>query len=288
MSGLKAKAEAAAKPAAAPAPPQFADYAAAGASPGLIIDVTEETFEDAVLRKSMEVPVVVDLWASWCEPCKALTPVLEKLAAEYGGKFVLAKVDVEANPGLAQVFRVQSVPTVIAVAAGQPVTDFQGAQPEDQLRKWIDAILKATEGKLSGAPSEDGEENQPVDEPLQRAYDAMDAADYALAEQRFEELVATRKGDKEVLAALRTASVMKRESERAEDASDELSVADRLVITGQFSQAFDSLISVVSAGGTQSCTAEDAKARLFELFDIVPGDDPQVLAARRKLANALY
>ena len=112
----------------------------------LVMDVTDETFPQ-VLELSRSVPVVVDLWAEWCGPCKQLTPVLERLVTEYQGRLVLAKVDADANPQLVQAFQAQSIPMVVVVAGGQPVTQFQGAQPEPQLRQWIvtdDAGKKTT------------------------------------------------------------------------------------------------------------------------------------------------
>ena len=108
----------------APAPAPSADPA--GSNP-FVIDVTEATFESDVIATSMQVPVVVDFWADWCEPCKQLSPVLEKLALEYGGRFVLAKVDVEANQRLAALIQVQALPTVLAVVAQAPMPLFQGA-----------------------------------------------------------------------------------------------------------------------------------------------------------------
>src|SRR6266566_2390493 len=124
-----------------------------GAANGHVFDVTEATFEADVLERSRTVPVVMDLWAEWCGPCKQLSPVLEKLAVEGDGAWVLAKVDVDANPRLAQMFRVQGIPMVYAVVGGQPVDAFTGVVPESQLRQWIGAILKA--GGVEVAEPED-------------------------------------------------------------------------------------------------------------------------------------
>ncbi|KLJ01699.1 thioredoxin [Luteimonas sp. FCS-9] len=102
-----------------------------------VVDVTTETFESAVLQASLEVPVLVDFWAEWCGPCKTLGPVLEKLAAEYNGAFVLAKVDVDKESQIAAAFQIRSVPTVFLIAGGQPVDGFPGALPEGQLREFL-------------------------------------------------------------------------------------------------------------------------------------------------------
>ena len=110
--------------------------------PALVFDANEETFNDVILL-SKDVPVVVDLWAEWCGPCKQLSPVLDRVVADLGGRVVLAKVDVDANPRIQQMFQVQSIPTVVAIIQGQPVPLFQGAQPEPQVRQVFDQLLQA-------------------------------------------------------------------------------------------------------------------------------------------------
>jgi len=102
-----------------------------------VVDVTTATFETEVLQRSLQTPVLVDFWATWCGPCKSLTPILEKLAAEYGGAFVLAKVDVDQEQQIAAAFQIRSVPTVFLLIGGQPVDAFQGALPEGQLRQFL-------------------------------------------------------------------------------------------------------------------------------------------------------
>src|SRR3712207_827864 len=131
------------KPAAATTPAPAASGGGGGGGGAAVIDVTEATFQTEVLERSLSTPVVIDFWAEWCEPCKQLSPVLEKLAREGNGTWVLAKVDVDANPRLAQMFRVQGIPMVFAVVGGQPVDAFSGVVPETQLRQWLDAVLKA-------------------------------------------------------------------------------------------------------------------------------------------------
>src|SRR5262249_52530641 len=132
--------------AAPPAPP------AEPPSPtSYVIDVTDATFQDEVLQRSPTTPVIIDFWAEWCQPCKQLSPVLERLAAEADGAWVLAKVDVDANPRLAQSFRIQSIPLVYAIVGGQPVDAFNGVIPEAQLRQWLRPGLKGRGG--GGGPA---------------------------------------------------------------------------------------------------------------------------------------
>jgi putative thioredoxin len=140
-----------------------------------VYEGTEQNFQQRVMERSMEVPVVVDFWAEWCGPCRTLGPALEKLAEEYDGAFELVKVDVDKNPRLAQAFRVQSIPLVYAFAGGQPVDGFQGALPAAEVKKFIERLVPAPERN-----------------PLEIAQEALDAGDYPLAQEAFEAVLQTR------------------------------------------------------------------------------------------------
>jgi putative thioredoxin len=119
--------------------------AADGGASGAVIDVTEETFGTDVLERSLSTPVIIDLWASWCGPCKQLSPVLEKLAVQAAGRWVLAKIDTEANPQLSAALRVESIPMVMVALGGQIVPGFIGAMPEAQVRQWLEQVMSEAE-----------------------------------------------------------------------------------------------------------------------------------------------
>jgi putative thioredoxin len=131
-----------------------------GAQAGTIIEVTDETFNTEVVARSRSVPVILDLWAEWCGPCKQLGPILEKLATEANGAWVLAKIDVDANPQLSAALQVQSIPMVVAVVAGQIADGFLGAMPEAQVKEWLGQVMGvAAQLGLQPAGGGNGEDN---------------------------------------------------------------------------------------------------------------------------------
>jgi putative thioredoxin len=305
LSALKARADAANRPPAAPAPAQ-PGQAPAQPQSGFVIDVTEETFQSDVVERSLQVPVVVDLWAEWCGPCKQLSPVLERLAAAANGAWILAKIDVDANPRIAQLFGVQSIPTVVAIAGGQPVEAFSGAQPEPQIRQWLDGLLDALRdrlpgiraaeaGAVAGAPAEP--EPEPEDERFVEAETAFSNGDYATAEAAYQKILAAEPANEDAKAALAQVrflaraeaadpSVVVRADTSPEDIDAQLSAADVELAGQRVEKAFARLLDTVRR--TSGTDRDRVRTHLVELFGLFPPDDPAVAQARRDLASALY
>jgi putative thioredoxin len=265
-----------------------------------VVDVTEQTFQAEVLERSLQVPVVVDLWASWCQPCKQLSPVLERLAQEAGGTWILAKVDIDANPRIAQAFGVQSIPTVIALAGGQPVEAFSGAQPEPRVREWIDALVNEFRDRLPGisaAESAQTGEEPPEDPRFTAAEEALDRGDYAAAEAAYQQILDEEPDHPVAGLALKQVQLFRRAEDAGpqalavadaapDDVTAQARAADFLLGTGNVEAAFDRLLGVVRRTGGDD--RDQARRHLLELFSIVGEQDPRVGDARRKLTAALF
>src|SRR4029077_17989096 len=174
-------------------------------------EITEANLEAEVLVRSSQVAVVVLLWSPRSEASAQLGDVLAQLAAADSGKWSLATVNVDTVPRVAQMFGVQAVPTVVALAAGQPISSFQGVQPPEQLRRWIDSLLNATAGKLGG----DGEEPEQVDPALAQARDHLDAGDFDAALKAYQALLDANPNHAEAQGAVRQIGFLQRASAHA-------------------------------------------------------------------------
>ncbi len=292
---------AAAREAQAKAVQAAAERAANPAAETLIIDVTTASFEQDVIAQSMSVPVVVDLWATWCEPCKQLSPILEKLALEYDGRWILAKVDVDAEPQISAAFQVQSIPAVFVVIGGQVAPMFQGAVPESQARQVIDAVL--VEAEKAGITTNLGDGQQGAsaasevlgDPRFDDAESALEAGDWDTAVVAYQEILAATPADPIAKIGLLNVNLLKRTDGRdlANDidsltleSESVLRAADATFLMGEFAEAFALLIEHIR--NSSGADRDRIRERILELFDIAGPTDPAVIKGRSALTNALF
>ena len=289
-----------------------------GAQSGLIIDVTDETFNTEVVARSRSVPVVLDLWAEWCGPCKQLGPILEKLAVEANGGFVLARVDVDANPQLSAALQVQSIPMVVAIVAGQVADGFLGALPEAQVREWLGQVMHVAEqlGVRPGAPADLSSDGQgtaadgqvpgygegPADSGpgamFAEAQDAMERGDLDAAAAAFDKVLDASPGDPVATMGLGQIGLIRRVESydqaaarrdadaRPDDAEAQGRVADVELAMGQIDAAFQRLLDTIKR--TSGDERETARKHLVSLFEIFPPRDPRVTKARSALSSLLF
>lgn len=279
--------------------------AASPAAGALIRDVTDESFAE-ILELSRTVPVVVDLWAEWCGPCKQLGPILEAVVTEMAGRLVLAKVDVDANPQLAQGFRAQSIPMVVALVAGQPVPLFNGAVPEQQVREVFAQLLQlaaqnGVTGTLSVGDSEDdapAPEEPPLPPLHAAAFAAIENGDYAAAIVAYEQALAENPRDEDAKAGLGQVRLLNRvqgfdlqEARAAAAAAPmnveaQFAVADLDIAGGHVSDAFGRLLDLF--GQLPAGERAEVRERLVELFGLIGAADPRVVEARNRLSSLLF
>ncbi|CAM5556713.1 tetratricopeptide repeat protein [Streptomyces microflavus] len=309
LAAVKAAGEAKAKAEQARAQAARTGGAGAVAPAALVIDVDEAGFERDVLQRSAEVPVVIDFWAEWCEPCKQLGPLLERLAVEYNGRFLLAKVDVDANQMLMQQFGIQGIPAVFAVVAGQALPLFQGAAPEAQIRETLDQLIQVGEERfgLTGiAVDPDGVQDAapaevpagPYDALLEAAASALDANDFGGAVQAYKNVLTDDPANPEAKLGLAQAELLARvqtmdpqavrkdAADNPGDVDAQVAAADLDLVGGHVEDAFSRLVEAVRRNtGDERNTA---RLRLLELFEVIGPDDPRVTAARTALARVLF
>jgi putative thioredoxin len=242
-----------------------------------MVDVTEATFEAEIVAKSHDVPVVVDLWADWCGPCKALTPILERVIDETDGQVVLAKVDVDANPRLAESFQVQGIPAVFAIRDGKIVGQFTGAQPEAQVRDFIASLLPSANEQLVADLMEVGDEVA-----LQQALEAVPGhpgatvqlAELYVAEGRTEDALATLGKIPETAETRRVAALARTGAAPDEAANGDGPLAD-------VEATLEALLPQVKAD-------DDARQQYLDLLELMGPDDPRTAEFRKRLSRQLF
>jgi len=293
----------------------------------LVTDATAETFRERVIDASMQALVLVDFWAEWCGPCKSLTPLLEKVVAEYQGRVRLVKIDVDKNQMLAGQFRVQSIPTVYAFGGGRPLDGFMGALPESQLRAFIDRLLDALGGEVPAGDEQD------MTALLEAAEAAVAAGDHASAETLFGEILDLDPDNLKALTGLARARCAAGDLPGAralldripEDSAGDPAVVQARAVVALAAEArpvedLDGLRAYVEANpgdhqrryelagglmavGDREGAADhlleivrrdrnwnggEAKARLLRMFDAIGLEDPFTKATRRRLSSVLF
>ena len=287
--------------------------AAGGAGPGpdagppspYVVDVDEASF-GSLLQESSQVLVVIDLWASWAEPGKPLSAILQRLAAAGNGTWILGRVDVDANPRIAQAFGVQTLPMVVALAQGQPITEpLTAVVPEAAVRQWITSLLDALREHLPGIKQAEAlaggtveaAEPEPEDPRFVAAEEALANGDYAAAELAYQQILDVEPANAEAKAALAQTGLLSRVEqlpataiELADAAPDDIQAqrdaADLQLANGDIEGAFARLVAAVRRTSGDDRVA--VREHLVELFTLFPPDDQQVIKARRALAAALY
>lgn len=273
-----------------------------------IVFETDDAAFGHTLELSRTVPVVVALWASWSEPSKALLGSLERLIRARDGQLVLAAADADRSPQLVQAFQAQSIPTVVALVAGQPVPLFAGVQPDEAIDQVFDQLLDlaaqhGVTGRIEpGEASAEGEDAEPVEAPLpplhQEAYDAIERGDFDAAASAYRTAIAQDPRDTLATAGLAQVNLLGRlkgktldeirsaAASAPDDLGAQLDVADLDLSGGHIDDAFDRLLNLfpsLDADGKKL-----VRERIVELFEVVGTDDPRVAAARRRLASLLY
>lgn len=236
-------------------------------------DVTDATFDTDVIERSKQVPVIVDLWAEWCGPCKTLGPILEKVVAETGGRVALAKVDIEANRGLAASFRVQSIPAVFAIRDGQVVDQFVGALPEAQVRQFVERVAPPpTEADLLAAKGDEASLRQALE--LQ--------ADHPAAVVGLAQMLVERGGEAAdalaLLAKVPETAEVRRVAALARVGADGAAAPEG----GQeFVDELEALLPLVKADGA-------ARQRYLDLLELLGAEDPRATQYRKLMTARLY
>ena len=244
------------------------------------MDVSESTFEVAVLDRSRSVPVVVDFWAAWCAPCLQLGPVLEREASKRSGKLELVKVDVDANQALAQLYGIQGIPAVKAFHKGRVVAEFVGAQPPAAVERFLDSLLPSVADLLAQSGDEESLRAALKLEPG-HADAALQLARMLHGRGQMEEALDILGNVRGSLAAQGLAARIKLERTAALDLSQAFASLD----AGDNEQALDALIEAIAPARS---SRDEIRRVVVGILDELGVDDPLAASSRKRLASALY
>ena len=234
----------------------------------MVIDVTDETFQTEVIDRSMTTPVVVDLWATWCGPCQSLGPILEKVVGDTNGQVVLVKVDVDQNPGISQAFRVQSIPMVVAFADGQPVDAFMGAQPEQEVRQFVERLLPTDSENELAALLQAGDEAS-----LRQALELDPGNEDAIV--ALAELLVDRGDNEEALALLG----------RIPETDRTRHVAARARVSLQPDDDYDATLADLLGRVKDD---DEARQQFVDILELMGPHDPRTAQYRKQLTARLF
>lgn len=279
-----------------------------------IVDAAEATFETDVIERSRELPVVIDFWAAWCQPCKMLTPILEKLAIEYDGRFLLVKAETEKVPSIAAAFGVQSIPAVYGIRDGQILDFFVGLLREDQIRAWLERLIPSG-AELLVASAQKITESDPAkaEAMLREAHEQspnLASAQIALADLLYRQARADE--SRAILTELEQRGFLEPEAEKLKAQLDltshtvagdvakyrqeletdpenpelRLKLAEALAAEGQYEEALQLALSLVQADRKRY--GEQARKIMVDIFRLLPDDSQLATEYRRKLSTALY
>ena len=280
-----------------PSRPAADASAPAGSAPDVVMEVNDQSFGQ-VMEVSQQIPVVVDLFSARFEQSAQLGVVVEKIVRELGGRVLLAKVDVDQSPQIAQAFQIQSMPSVVALIGGRPVPMFTTVVDEEQARAVFAQLLdlaaqQGITGSLDGAASEDAPQLPPLH---QEAFDAIERGDNAAAIAAYEKALKENPRDEQAAAGLAQVRLLERiagvdlqaarqaAAENPKGLDEQFLVADLDVAGGHVEDAFDRLLDLFLDTGREAAV----KDRLVELFGLIGQTDPRVIAARTRLTSLLF
>jgi len=275
-----------------------------------IINTTSETFDQDVFERSLEVPVVVDFWAAWCAPCRALAPILEALAVEFDGKFILVKANTEEVPEAAAKFNVQGIPAVYAVMDGEVVDFFNGALPEAQIRSWLDRLFtisifaEARRLEESAPAAAEAKYRSLAEQSPNNAEFQIGLARTLLAQERFDD-------SQHIITELEKRGFLEPEAEKVKAALDlrsmegvdidrlkrdaaaepdnlglQLQLAEALAGAQQYEEALQACLAIVERD--KKGVGDAARQVMIDIFRVLPSDSELTTTYRRRLSTALY